>query len=176
MTERRRGRARLAPGPWTERDLLAGEAPDAPDLRAIGQAILARLRPGAPTFEPGDLLIVGPGFGAHTTTDWVALALAAVGVGAVVAPSMDRPLWEAFLRAGVPVLLTHGLRGAVDEGDDLTVDLDHGTVENVRRRRMLMGTPLGTWERDLVRTAPSRALYGAAVAVDPDVLETRRVH
>jgi 3-isopropylmalate dehydratase small subunit len=162
LTLRRRGPARLVPGTWTERDFLAGSAP-----------LCQRLRPeGTHPVERGDILVCGPGLGAGTSTDTAALALAQAGVGGVVAPTMDRAFRDACLHAGVPVLVLEGLPG-IGDGDDLTVDFEAGTVEDVTRRRMLVATPLTSTEIRLIRVAPSLAWYGITPGPpDPDVVET----
>ena len=171
MTLRRRGPARLIPGTWTERDLLASAHAD---FAAFTNELRARLRPaGAQPVERGDILVFGKGLGAGTSLDRAALALASSGIGGIVVATVDRAFRDACLHAGLPLLLVPNPLAAIGDGDDLTVDFAAGTVEDVTRRRVLVATPLASAELRLVRVAPSLAWYGITPGpTDPDVVET----
>jgi hypothetical protein len=169
MMLRRRGKARMVTGRWTELDLV-GDPGRSPDLATLAQ----RLRDGlgrAVPFEAGDFLVVGKGFGHPTVSDWAALAFAKVAIGGILAARLTQRLRDSLLQAGVPILslpANHPLR----EGDDVIVGFDAGTIEDVTQRRMTVTTELTLEEAALVRDAPAFALYGLERGpADPDVLE-----
>lgn len=163
---RRRGRARIIGGRWTEQDLI-GQASSPETAGAHLQQLLPRIS----AFEPGDHLIVPPGFGTPTRTDLPALAFAQAGAGGLLSTRFDPVFRESLLHAGVP-LLTLRSTAAIQEGDDLIVTFDAGTIEDVSQRKMMVADELRPAELELIRMTPTLALYGLHRGPqDPDVVE-----
>lgn len=175
MKTRVRGRAHQCGDAVGELDLVGVHAPDwrPNDLHVLLDRLPHRLglSPTAP-LERGDLLVAGHAFGAETRTDWPAVLLALRGVAAVLCESVLPAMREACLHAGLPVLVHPGMRQMVRDGDDVIVNLEAGTIENVTARRIYVGTGFTPTELRILQEAPTRSLLGVRdVPLDPDVIE-----
>lgn len=170
MSLRRRGRAHRILGAWPEHDLVGDVGPfeHIPPRRLLERLSLETVLP----FERGDLLLAGRIFGSPTTTDRVALALSLSGAGFLLADSVGAAFRESCLHAGLPVLAMPGLQASIREGDDVIVDAESGTIENVTTHRVMVAPALTPTELRRALQAPSLQWYGVArPPVDPDVLE-----
>ncbi len=172
-----RGRSFVV-GDWlSEREILGeglGPAAKLAEVMERRTDLMRRLgvREGA-KFERGDLLVAGRGFGLGTRRDHAALLLKAFGVGAVLAHTADPRFRASAIRLGLPVLTLAGLKGGVQEGDELIVDCENGTIENLRTRRVLIANPPSPRELRLISEAPGMEQMGISESMepDPDVME-----
>lgn len=172
-----RGRSFLV-GDWlSEREILGDGLDPAPRLADVMQRrndLMRRLGVHHEAkFERGDLLVAGRGFGIGTRRDHPALLLKAFGVGAVIAQTVDPRFRQSAVRLGLPVLTLAGVRDGVQEGDELIVDVESGTIENLRTRRVLIADPPSPRELRLIAEAPGMEQMGIAESMepDPDVME-----
>jgi 3-isopropylmalate/(R)-2-methylmalate dehydratase small subunit len=165
-------------GDWVhERDLVEGLLPLGPnptDAAAVRAELWPRLGLGHPErFEAGDLLAAGRGFAVGTRTDGAALRLRRAGFGGVVAASVDVRFRESALRLGLPVLVIPSIKGSLADGDEVIANLLGGALENLRVRRLAVGTPLTDSDLRHLDEARGLELLGDAVPkdVDLDVVE-----
>ena len=84
---------------------------------------------------PGPVVIVaGRGFGYGSSREHAVIALKAAGVAAVVAESFHRIFYRNAVNNGLLVLeAPPGLREAVKDGDEVTVDAAKGIIEAAGR-------------------------------------------
>lgn len=172
-----RGRV-FAAGDWVHESEILGDglgpAPSLADVMGRRTDLLKRLGVRETTkFEHGDLLVAGRGFGNGTRRDHAALLLKASGFAAILAQSIDPRFRASALRMGLPVLTLAGLKGGVAQGDELIVDVENGTIENLRTRRVLIANPPSPRELRLIAEAPGMDQLGISESMepDPDVME-----
>lgn len=172
MKVRLRGRAHVVGDCVGELTLIGPHAADwrPRDISRLLAEVPQRLGMRSAAWEAGDILVAGRAFGAETRTDWPAFLLALHGFGAVLCESVLPWMQESCHHAGLPVLVLPGLRAQIRDGDDLILNLEAGTIEDVTHHRMLMTTPLSPTDLRLCRDAPTRRLLGVWEArTDPDV-------
>lgn len=110
----------ILPGPYltlTDPYQLAAHA-----LEGLGIDFAQRVR-------PGDIIVAGRNFGCGSSREQAPVALKYAGVGAVLAESFARIFYRNAISIGLPVLTCPGLAGAVEEGEELEVDLARGEVK-----------------------------------------------
>jgi len=99
------------------------------DRAALGRACLCEARPGfAESVQPGDVLVGGRNFGCGSSREHAPLAIAASGIGVVVAQSFARIFYRNAVNVGLPVIRCDGLWAAVEEGDEIEVDVITGRI------------------------------------------------
>lgn len=87
-------------------------------------------RPGwSDQVRPGDVLVAGANFGTGSSRP-AADNLKALGLGLVVAESVNGLFFRNAINTGLPVLEAPGVRAFVEEGATLEVDLDTGTLRS----------------------------------------------
>ncbi len=85
----------------------------------------------ARSVRPGDIVVAGRNFGVGSAREQAALALAHLGVGAVLAVSFGRIFYRNALNFGLPAL-TFPEAATVLAGDLLRIEPVAGRIENTR--------------------------------------------
>jgi 3-isopropylmalate/(R)-2-methylmalate dehydratase small subunit len=84
-----------------------------------------------PTFvkqvQPGDIIVAGKNWGCGSSREQAVIALKEAGVGAIVARSFARIYFRNCINEGLPIASCDAVDG-VQPGDEVTVDLESGTV------------------------------------------------
>ena len=86
-----------------------------------------------PTFaervQPGDFVVGGSNFGCGSSREQAPSVLKALGVKAVIAKSFVRIFYRNSINIGMPVIVCKELYDAVENGDDIELDLLAGTIQ-----------------------------------------------
>ena len=86
-----------------------------------------------PTFaervQPGDFVVGGSNFGCGSSREQAPSVLKALGVKAVIAKSFARIFYRNSINIGMPVIVCKELYDAVENGDDIELDLQAGTIQ-----------------------------------------------
>ncbi len=139
-------------GPITGRAWVFGDDVDtdqlAPGLYMKGgvEAMAAHcLESANPDFarqvSAGDIVVAGDNFGMGSSREQAAMALNALGVGAVVARSFARIFYRNAVNLALPVLVCPDA-GRIAAGDRLTLDPAAGTIRNETQGIELACEPL----------------------------------
>jgi methanogen homoaconitase small subunit len=77
----------------------------------------------------GDIIVGGQNFGCGSSREEAAAAMRETGIGAVVAPSFGRLFTRNCINVGLPIVISEGIDGQVEQGDQLEIDLERGTIK-----------------------------------------------
>lgn len=89
---------------------------------------------------PGDFLVAGRNFGLGSSREHAPTIIKMAGVSAVLAHSFARIFFRNAINVGLAAVECD--TSAVQEGDELEVDLKAGTVRNLTRNQTLTFPPL----------------------------------
>ena len=78
--------------------------------------------------KPGDFVVADSNFGCGSSREQAPAVLKALGVRAVLAPSFARIFYRNAINIGLPAIVCEGLYEAVKTGDEISLDLEKGTV------------------------------------------------
>ncbi len=92
--------------------------------------------------KAGVILIGGKNFGCGSSREQAPLALKYAGVKCVLAESFARIFYRNSINIGLPVIECKGISEAVNEGDEVSVDLEAGKIQNLTNKKTLQGTKL----------------------------------
>ncbi len=116
------------------------------DPAQLAGACFVEHRPGfAQAVSPGDIIVAGSNFGCGSSREHAPLSIKAVGIGAVVARSFARIFYRNAVNLGLPVIRCPELYDEVADGDEVEVDIEHGTI--TARGRVFQGEPLSAVAR-----------------------------
>ena len=101
--------------------------------------------------QKGDVVVAGENFGCGSSREHAATCLKAAGVSAVVASSFARIFFRNAINTGLPIVVSPEAVAAADHGDEVTVDLDAGTVHNVTKGMDHAVEALPEFVMDIVR-------------------------
>jgi 3-isopropylmalate/(R)-2-methylmalate dehydratase small subunit len=94
----------------------------------------------ASRMQPGDFVVAGRNFGLGSSREHAPRIIKLAGVSAVLAQSFARIFFRNSINVGLPVLEID--TSGIDDGDELEVDLEAGTVKNVTKGETLKFAPL----------------------------------
>ena len=78
--------------------------------------------------KKGDFIVAGTNFGCGSSREHAPIALKGVGVSAVIAESFARIFYRNATNVGVPLLEAPGITEIIEDGDEIEVDMDEGTI------------------------------------------------
>jgi 3-isopropylmalate dehydratase small subunit len=84
----------------------------------------------------------GKNFGCGSSREQAPLALKYAGVRCVLADSFARIFFRNAINIGLPVIGHKGTSAAINNGDEVTVDFEAGTIQNVTRAENFQATKL----------------------------------
>jgi 3-isopropylmalate/(R)-2-methylmalate dehydratase small subunit len=82
--------------------------------------------------RPGDVIVAGENFGCGSSREHAPLGIKGCGVSCVVAKSFARIFYRNAINTGLPILECREAVEEIEQGDQLRVDLEGGTVYNLR--------------------------------------------
>ena len=83
--------------------------------------------------KSGIIIVGGKNFGCGSSREQAPLALKYSGVKCVIAESFARIFFRNAINIGLPVIECKGISAAVDNGDEVTVDFEAGTVQDLSK-------------------------------------------
>ncbi|TRO50432.1 3-isopropylmalate dehydratase small subunit [Candidatus Bathyarchaeota archaeon] len=100
----------------------------------LAKHALEGLDPDFPEKAKKGVIIVGDkNFGCGSSREQAPLALKYSGVKCVIAETFARIFFRNAINIGLPVIECKGISASVDDGDELTVDFEAGTVQNLSK-------------------------------------------
>ena len=94
----------------------------------------------ASKMKPGDFVVAGKNFGLGSSREHAPRIIKLAGVNAVLAQSFARIFFRNAINVGLPVLEID--TSVIEDGDEIEVDLEAGTVRNITRDQLLTFEPL----------------------------------
>ncbi len=97
----------------------------------------------------GDVIVAGENFGCGSSREHAPIALKAAGVAAVIAPTFARIFYRNAFNMGLPIFELEE-SAEISEGDDITVDMDAGTILNNTTNKKYDFTPIPPFMQELI--------------------------
>src|SRR6516225_12422008 len=99
------------------------------DRERLGQHAFEMLGEGFPDkLRTFDILVAGRNFGCGSAREQAATAIQGLGIKAVVASSFARTFYRNAINDGLPIIECPAIYAAVQEGDEISVDLSAGVI------------------------------------------------
>lgn len=89
--------------------------------------------------QPGDIIVADTNFGCGSSRPAPRVLRDDLGVACVVAESFARIFQRNAVNIGFAALICPGITAAVDEGDEIEVNVDSGLVRNLTRGTTIQG-------------------------------------
>lgn len=120
------------------------------DPEELGEHAFNDLRPEfAETVANGDFVVGGHNFGSGSSREHAPLALLGAGVDGIVAQSFARIFYRNGINIGLPVLICPDA-DHINDGDEISLHLDEGTVVNHTANERYDADPLPPFLQTLV--------------------------
>ena len=87
----------------------------------------------ANTISEGDVLVAGKNFGCGSSREHAPIAIKVAGTKCVIAESFARIFYRNAINIGLPIIESPDAVNAIDQGDELDVDLENGIITNLTK-------------------------------------------
>lgn len=87
----------------------------------------------ANTIAPGDVLVAGSNFGCGSSREHAPIAIKVAGTKCVIAESFARIFYRNAINIGLAIIESPEAVRAIDQGDELEVDLENGVITNLTK-------------------------------------------
>ncbi len=111
----------------------------------------------APGVQPGDVLIGGKNWGLGSSREYAPMALKKLGVGGIVAASFARIHYRNLLNLGIPAFEAPEVVGLLEDGDEVTLDVNAGRL--TRGADVFQLTPPPEFLREALKEGSILAYY-----------------
>lgn len=89
----------------------------------------------------GDIIVAGKNFGCGSSREHAPIAIKAAGISCVIADSFARIFYRNSINIGLPILECTEAAAAVEEGDQIEVDLEEGQIKNLKNGDVYQASP-----------------------------------
>ncbi|MEA1956003.1 MAG: 3-isopropylmalate dehydratase small subunit [Campylobacterota bacterium] len=97
----------------------------------------------------GDVIVAGENFGCGSSREHAPIALKAAGVAAIIAPTFARIFYRNSFNMGLPIFELPQ-SAEIAEGDEVSVDMDAGTITNKTQNKTYEFTPIPAFMQELI--------------------------
>ncbi len=98
----------------------------------------------------GDVIVAGKNFGCGSSREHAPIALKAVGLGCVIAPSFARIFYRNAFNMGLPIFESKDAAEAIAQGDEVEVDADTGEIRDVTTGKVFKAQPIPPFMQGLI--------------------------
>ncbi|MHC4506248.1 MAG: 3-isopropylmalate dehydratase small subunit [Planctomycetota bacterium] len=102
----------------------------------------------AAKIKPGDFVVAGVNFGCGSSREHAPTIIKIAGVSAVLAKSFARIFFRNAVNIGLPVVVLD--TGAIDQGDEIELDLAGGVVRNLTKGAEASFPPIPPFMRKIL--------------------------
>lgn len=108
-----------------------------------------------PTFagsvQAGDIIVAGKNFGCGSSREHAPLAIKGAGVSCVIASSFARIFYRNAVNIGLPILESPDAAEAIQNGDQVEVNLAEGTIKNLTREGFYRAAPFPPFMQQIIQ-------------------------
>ena len=104
----------------------------------------------AKSVKRGDIIVAGRNFGCGSSREHAPLAIKASGVACVIAENFARIFYRNALNIALPILECPDAAKSINPGDDVTVDLETGEIEDLTTGRKFLAEPFPPFMMELI--------------------------
>ena len=91
--------------------------------------------------KPGDIIVARKNFGCGSSREHAPIAIKTSGISCVIASTFARIFYRNAINIGLPILECDEAARNIADGDEVRVDFDTGTIEDVTTGKVYQAQP-----------------------------------
>lgn len=132
------------------------------DPKEIGTYCLAGVDENiAANFNDGDIVVAGSNFGCGSSREHAPISLLNMGASCVLADSFARIFFRNSINLGLPLIVCKGISQELDDGDEIEVDIQKGTIKILNKDKTLQGEKIGEYAMNILEAGGIKPLFKA---------------
>ena len=96
------------------------------------------------------IIVAGRNFGCGSSREHAPIAIKASGISVVIANSFARIFYRNSIDIGLPIIECPAAAAAIADGDEVSVDMDSGVIEDVTTGAKFTAAPLPPFVQEIV--------------------------
>jgi 3-isopropylmalate dehydratase small subunit len=100
--------------------------------------------------QAGAIIVAGRNFGCGSSREPAPLAIKGAGISCIIAGSFARIFYRNAFNIGLPLLECLEAYTYIEEGDEVEVDLDSGTIKNITKGKTLQAMAIPRFMQELI--------------------------
>ena len=100
--------------------------------------------------KQGDIMVAGKNFGCGSSREHAPIAIKGCGVSIVIAKSFARIFYRNALNIGLYILECPEAVDGIDEGDEVSVDVDTGVITNITKNTTFKAQPFPKFIQNII--------------------------
>ena len=100
--------------------------------------------------QPGDVMVAGWNFGCGSSREHAPLVIKTCGTGCVIAKSFARLFYRNAINIGLPILECEAAADAIAAGDEVSVDFDTGTINDITTGKTWQAQPFPPFIQNII--------------------------
>lgn len=100
--------------------------------------------------KQGDIMVAGRNFGCGSSREHAPIAIKGCGVPMVIAKSFARIFYRNAINIGLYILECPEAVDNIDDGDEVSVDLDTGVITNITKNATFKAQPFPPFIQDII--------------------------
>ena len=122
------------------------------DKHELAKNCFADIRAGfKDMIRPGDIIVAGKNFGAGSSREHAPLAIKEAGISVIIAESFARIFYRNAFNIGLPILESKEASLSIKEGNQVSVNLSTGEIENKDTGKRFFARPINDFMRQIVQ-------------------------
>lgn len=111
--------------------------------KELAKNVFCEIRPDyAHSVKPGDLVVAGSNFGCGSSREHAPVAIKGSGAACVIAASYARIFFRNAINIGLPILESPEAAAGIADGDEVSVDLATGQIQDHTTGQTYQARPL----------------------------------
>ena len=100
--------------------------------------------------KAGDIIVADKNFGCGSSREHAPIAIKGAGVSCVIARSFARIFYRNSINIGLPILECEEAIDAINDGDQVEVDLETGKIRNLRTDKEYQAVPFPEFMQGII--------------------------
>jgi 3-isopropylmalate/(R)-2-methylmalate dehydratase small subunit len=101
--------------------------------------------------KPGDIIVARKNFGCGSSREHAPIAIKAAEISCIIADSFARIFYRNAINTGLPIIECSGAAADIEKGDQLEVNLDSGTIKNLRTKKTYSFEPMPPFAQEIIK-------------------------
>jgi len=102
--------------------------------------------------QKGDIIVAHKNFGCGSSREHAPIAIKASGIACVIAQSFARIFYRNAINIGLPILECPQAANDIQNGDEIRVDLDNGTITNITTGKTYQTKPFPPFIQGIINS------------------------
>ena len=98
----------------------------------------------------GDIIVASKNFGCGSSREHAPIAIKACGISCVIAETFARIFYRNAINIGLPIIECKEAVAGIEEGDQIEVDYDTGTIKNITKGTTFKGQPFPAFMQKII--------------------------